>query len=505
MRRVAALTGLLLGATMFASGVGAFDLRYGTKGLPVSYGNPYVASGSPSVYTWSAMFDGLAAMDVNGEIEPALALSWELVNPTTWRFHLRHNVEFSNGEPFTADAVVTTIAWLKTSDGARTVIGAEVRNVTGARKEDDHTVLITTNRPDAILPRRMTGVPIIAAKAWTEMGPEEYSHAPATTGSFMIKDWSGNTGRLILAAFPKSWRPPKAARLILVNMPDNPARVQALLSNQIDIAGNVGFDDIDTIEAAGGVVFSATGWSVQALAFRTEPDRKTPVRDVRFRQALNYAIDKKAIVDTLFRGRVRVASQPAGVGTTGHDPTVEPYPYDPAKARALLAEAGYGNGVTLTFAVMIDRTPGDAAIYQTVARQLADVGVKLNLRQVTLPTWMQNYLAGKWPDDIDGFVLGWNAAPYNDVARPMEIYSCLSPSPVPIFCDRGMSNRLAAASEELDSAKREARLKALGREYRDAAPAIFLTETLDLFGVSQKVQGFEVRNRAPAYHKITLK
>lgn len=498
----AALAGLLIAAGA-ARDAASFDIRYGTKGLPVSHGNPYMANGSPSMFTWMAMFDGLTQLDVEGRLSPALALSWDVVSPTRWQFKLRPGVVFSNGEPFTADAVVATIAWLKTPEGSRTVIGGEIRAVASATREDDLTVLIDTDRPDAILPRRLSAVSIVAPKAWAELGPDAFARNPATTGSFMINDWSGNVGRLTLKAFAKSWRPPKAERLIVVNMPDNPARVQALLSGQIDIAGNVGVDDIDMIETAGGAVTITPSWSVQSLAFRLEPGRKTPLADVRVRRALNLAVDKDAIVNGLFRGQMRAAGQPAAVGTTGHDPTVTPYPFDAVKAKELLAEAGYPNGFPLTLEVMVDRTPGDAAVFQTVADQLGAIGVKVTLRQITFATWYSRYLSGEWGPETDGFVLGWNAAPYNDVQRPMEVYSCLKPNP--FYCNRDITDLLVAAGEEINLETRETMLRELAGAYRDDAPAIFLTETFDLFGVSRRVQGLAIRNRVPVYEAITIK
>jgi peptide/nickel transport system substrate-binding protein len=228
----------------------------------------------------------------------------------------------------------------------------------------------------------------------------------------------------------------------------------------------------------------------------------TPLRDVRVRRALNHAVDKDAIIQGLFRGRTRASGQPAARGTTGHDSAIPPYPFDQAKARALLAEAGHAAGFKLRLEIMVDRTPGDAAVFQTVADQLAAIGVRVELRQMTFPTWLSSYLSGNWPADSDGFVLGWNAAPYNDVARPMEVYSCLKPTP--FYCDRAITAQLVAAGEEMNLERRETLLKALSRTYRDDAPALFLNETVDLFGVSAKVAGLEIRNRAPAYHLITL-
>lgn len=498
MKRIVVALGLAAAAVQ-AQGA---ELRYGSKGLPVSFGNPYMASGSPSSYVWSAMFDALTQIDAKGELQPALAQSWDNVDPRTWRFKLKPGISFSNGEPLTAEAVTTAIAWLRTPEGRRSVIGNELRDVVGAERVDDLTVLVRTERPDAILPRRMSAVLLGAPKAWSKLGADGFAKAPATTGSYMVKDWGEGSGRVVLEAFQQSWRAPIVERLVIVNLPDNPARLQALQSRQIDIAGNINVDDMETVEMSGGRVVSGSSASVMAIGLRTQVDRATPLKDVRVRQALNYAVNKDVLNTALLRGLTTPSGQPAANGVVGHDAAIAPYPYDPAKARDLLKAAGYERGFSLKLDVIVDRTPADAAVYQTVADMLGQVGVKVELRTITFPSWLTKYLGGTWDKDTDGFTLSWNASTYNDVARPMEIYSCLKTNP--FFCDEGLTKQLRAAGEEMNLAKRETLLKALGRAYHDAAPSVFLLDLNDFFGVRDGLDGVEIVNRVPAYHKIKI-
>jgi len=220
------------------------------------------------------------------------------------------------------------------------------------------------------------------------------------------------------------------------------------------------------------------------------------------RQALNYAVDKDALNKALLRGLVGTSGQPAAHGVVGHDPAIAPYPYDVSKAKELLKAAGYERGFALKIDVIVDRIPADAAVYQTVAEMLAQVGVKAELRTITFPTWLTKYLSGNWDKDTDAFTLSWNASPYNDVARPMEIYSCLKTNP--FFCDEGLTKQLRAAGEEMDLTKREALLKTLGRAYHDTAPSLYLLDLNDFFGVRDGLEGVEIINRVPAYHKIKI-
>jgi peptide/nickel transport system substrate-binding protein len=305
-----------------------------------------------------------------------------------------------------------------------------------------------------------------------------------------------------LEAFKGSWRPAKIEKLTIINLPDNAARLQALQSKQIDIAGNINVDDMEAVEQFGARILSGSSASISSIAFRVSDGSLAALKDVRVRQAMNYAIDKTALNAALLRGLTAPAGQPAARGVVGHDPAIQPYAYDPAKARALLKEAGYEKGFELNVDVIIDRTPGDAAVYQTVADMLGQIGIKVELRTLPFPTWLSKYLSGTWDKETDAFSLSWNAQPYNDVARPMDIYSCRKP--FPFFCDQGLTDQLAKANEEMDLAKREAMLKTLGRAYHDAAPAIYLLDLNDFFAVRKGVDNVAIVNRVPTYHTITF-
>jgi peptide/nickel transport system substrate-binding protein len=495
---------LHIGAVATVSVAHADDniLRYATKGLPINYGNPYRANGTPSNFIWLGIFDALTRLDPDGNLVPALATSWQNVDPNTWQFKLRQNVTFSNGEPFTSEAVVAAITWLKTDEGRRSIIGNEVRNIASAQAIDDHTVLIRTDLPDAILPNRLNAMLIVAPTAWADLGPDAYAKDPAGTGSFVVTDWGDTSGVAELIARKDSWRPPHVDGVQMTNLPDNAARIQALLAGQVDIAGNINIDDIELVDGLGFSTVNAPIFGVMSLTFRLEEDRDTPLRDIRVRQALNYAVDKQAIADALLLGVTVPGGQPAGQLTFGHNPEIEPYPYDPDKARALLSQAGYPDGFDLTFAVMIERVPGDSAIYQTVANYLSQIGVRLELQTVTFPTWINNYLPGTWNDNIDGFTLSWNALPYNDVLRPMEYFSCLKA--VPFYCDQALTAKIVAAAAVMEEDLRRDRLFDLAQEFHTRAPSLFLVEMFDLFAHAPHVSNLKVANKVVMYENVRL-
>lgn len=503
---VLVLRSLTLGLLLFllptvhaaASGV----LRIGVHDSPVTFGNPYLANGIPSSFVWLGTFDALTRLDSDGSLGPGLATSWKLLDANTWQFTLRQGVTFSNGEPFDASAVVSAIGWLTSQEGRRSIIGNEMRSIAGAEAVGDHTVLIKTDPPDAILPNRLNAVFIVAPKAWQELGPDVFAKTPAGTGAFKVSDWGEATGTIVMDAYADSWRPPIIEQIRMTNLPDRASRVQALLSGQIHIAGNMDIDDVAFLQSEGFVTHAYPNFGVMGIAFRLEEDRDAPLKDIRVRQAINYGVNKEAIANALMLGTTVPGGQPAGTKTFGHNPDISPYPYDPDKARTLLKDAGYDDGLKLTFALMVNRIPGDSNIYQTLADQLSQIGVEVELRPVTFATWISDYLPGTWDDDIDGFTLSWNALPYNDVIRPMEYYSCLKS--IPFYCDEALTEKIVAAAGDMNRDSRQARLFDLAAEFHTRAPSLFLVEINEILAASPQVQGLRIANRVAVYEEISL-
>jgi peptide/nickel transport system substrate-binding protein len=499
------LTGpLLFGGLVIAvlSPVVAADLKYGVKGFPPSLGNPYVVAGPATDAVLDAVFDGLARLDSSGVLAPALALTWENITETSWRFKLRRDVRFSNGEPFNAGAVVAAISWLQSSEGEQALAAQHVRGIARVEIENAHAVVVHTERPDAILPNRLSAVAVVAPDAWRRMGTEAFAITPAGTGAFVVADWGFSSGRIKLEANVDSWRTPKVDTLTLISLPNPDARAQALLSGRVHIASGLDLENIEPLEAAGVFVIPAPTMSVAAIALRQDEGRASFLKDVRVRQALNYAVDKSHLSAVVLRGLAVSSGQPAARRTSGHNPNVRPYPYDPARAKALLFDAGIVASFGLRFDVVTGRSPGDVALLDDLAGQLREVGIEAEMRSIPYGRWLESYVSGIWPNDTDGFLLPFDSMPTNDVQSALRPYSC--DNPAPFYCDQEMSAASSDAVEELDFTDRLALLDALAVKFHDAAPAIFLTEQFDLFAISRQVKGFAVSGRVPVYENISL-
>ena len=418
---------LLLGAGLAACGGadGAEDgradlLRVGIPALPPSWGDPYRADGTPSSHTWAAIFDGLTRLDEDGKIAPALATDWQTQDGLVWDFTLRAGVGFSNGAPFNAAAAAATFNYLISPAGKATVVGSRVRSIASVAVRGPLSLRITLREPDAIFHKRLPSVAIVEPNAWAA-GIARFAAQPVGTGPYRLVRFDKRKRHAVLEANPYAWRPPAIGRLRLIELTDEAVRQQALISGDVDLA-RVGLDDLDLLTARGVRTVTAPSMQVMSLALITE-DRDGPLDDVRVRQALNLAVDKSALSKALMRGLAQPAGQPGAPGTTGYDPGLAAYPYDPAAARALLMQAGYPDGFEMAIEVVTGSLPSDSLIYQSVARYLADVGVRVQLRSIPFPVFLRRYLTNDW--QADAFGLSWNAAPFNDVQRPMENFSCL--------------------------------------------------------------------------------
>jgi peptide/nickel transport system substrate-binding protein len=464
-------------------------LRVGVAAFPPGGPDPRKSVSVFATYTWSPMYEALTTFAEDGTLMPELAVSWQRASPTSWTFTLREGVRFSNGRPLTAQDIADNIAALKQGDGPLQPIARQLESISAARALDARTVLVETAQPNAILPRELSALYIIEPDLWRKLGPVGFTRAPVGTGPFKLTNWG--EAKIDYAPNALSWRPPKVKALEIRELAENTGRLQALLSGQTDIAIGMGPDERPDIEAAGGRLHRRQPQDVISLAFIL--GQGGPVDDVRVRRALNHAVDKDSIANVILQGFTRPATQGAVEGLLGYDPDLKPYAYDPAKAKALLKEAGYEKGFSLDAEVIVSSNAGDGATYQFVATNLAAVNVKLNLITVPTPQMMRIVNQGEWKGEAFSQVFGsW---PTFEPLRTLRLHSCLWPKPW--YCDQAImpTFKAAMAAPELDE---RARLTSeVLRFYHDQASALMLHEIPLLDGVAGRV-----KNYAPQKGKI---
>lgn len=488
----------LLSLAFVPSFADAETLRVGHPSIAVTSADPFARDEGGGLRF--AMYDGLTWLHPTGDLQPSLAVSWENEDDTTWVFYLREGVQFSNGEPFNATSVIGTFDGLFAPD-TNHGRAADLATVESYAARDDYTVEIKTNVPDPILPKRVSQLPMIEPKAYEQMGHQQFARTPVGTGAYTIESWGNNNSRPVLVASETSWREVQHFdRIEKTIITDPGARISGLLSGRLDFAVSLANDDVAMLEASGVTTHVINNPSILSIALINVREDDSPIKDARVRRALNYAVNKQAIVDFILGGTVRVAHQPATPELIGYNPDAEPFDYNPEKAKQLLAEAGYADGFDLKFSVYGGILAGDTLIFQQVAQDLSAIGIDVELRQVSFPDYLGRLFSGDWGDS-DGFSIGWMNLNFWDPQRAFEQFSCAYTGA--FYCDEEAMPLIEAAGVEMDPVKRDRLLQDVVLRLRDQGAALWISE---MGGVIAHKPGIDIgpyRLDGSAFAKMT--
>ncbi len=359
--------------------------------------DPYSTNNSFTTAFINNIYEGLARFNEELKVEPALAESWQTVSPTVWRFKLRRNVKFHNGEPFSADDVV--FSWQRIQSPG-SISKLDLGGIKDVRKVDAYTVDVETHTPFPLLLNNLMSFTIMS-KAWCEANnakeasdlqqkKENFANRNANgTGPFMLKSREVDV-KTVLAVNTNWWDKPKH-NLTEVNftpIQSDATRTASLLSGALDATVSVPLQDVQRINSSGTFTV-VQGPELRTIFFGMDQYRdellysdvkgKNPFKDVRVRRALYQAIDVEAIKRSVMRG----VSWPAGMivspalngAPQGMNARI--LPYDPEAARKLLAEAGYPDGFTVGMQCPNNRYVYDEQICLAVISMLGRAGVKI--------------------------------------------------------------------------------------------------------------------------------
>jgi peptide/nickel transport system substrate-binding protein len=438
--------------------------------------DPAYDTNRKSISVMSQIYDRLIWWDGDGKLEPALATSWEMIDDTTLELKLREGVTFHNGDPFTADDVVFTFERLLDADNPVPLSSYMVGSMSGIEKVDDMTVRITTPSPRALIVSEVARISIVSQKA-VEAGGEQYGLTPVGTGPFKLVRWDKNE-RIVFEAFDDHWRGrPELDELVFKIIPDEFARFAAIMAGEADVIPGVPPERVAELERNPNIkvvtVQSARNMFVGMNTW--EP----PFDDVRVRQAMNYAVDVQLIVDTILSGYGVPNNSICGQVVVGFDPDLEGYDYDPEKAKALLAEAGYPDGLEVMFWGTNARYLKDKEIQEAIGAQLAEVGVKVTHN---MPEWADYW--GKYrPGELDGLMFLGTGNDLMDCDMTMT-YRYYSQTAGQYFNSPELDALIEKEQAEVDPAKRQEIFDEIQRYIRDQAAWIFLYDPVDLYAIN---------------------
>lgn len=463
----------------------------------VSNMDPHKANDIYTANVTKQIYNNLVKMDQNMEIQKDLAESWENPDAKTWVFHLRKGVKFHNGEEFTARDVKFTLDRILdpkiASPGKRLV--SELAKV---EVVDPYTVRLTTKQPFAPLLTNLTRyeMAMLNQKAVTEAGPDFGKH-PIGTGPFMFQEHHYGD-KVVLSRFDDYFEGPAKAKTIIYRaIPEDATRVVEMESGGIDIMYNLPPQDFDRLSRNPNIRTIESLY--QATTFVGFNTKVKPFDNKLVRQALNYAVDKKAIIEAVWFNRGTPSYGPLSPSIWGFDPTLPPaYPYNPEKAKALLKQAGFPSGFQCV--IWTDPRTERKSICEMVQAYLAQVGVTASIESIEWGKFLVETRTGSGAKGL--FILGWTGTGDADGG----VFSLFHSSGI------GSNNRnfwftpeldqlMEAGRTTLDLPKRKAIYAKIQRYIVEGAPNIFIGIPKNLAAVSQKVQGFQLyaNNINPLY------
>src|SRR6201747_1270098 len=489
----------------------AQTLRYANQGDLKSL-DPYTLRESTTIAHHGQVYEGLVARDKNLQIVPCLAESWETPEPTRWRFHLRKNVKFQNGDPFTADDVLFSADRVRAKgSNLQTRIDSDVKVV----KVDDYTVDFVLTAPNPIL-HSQWNTWYIMDKQWAEennavaptpaaaTSPSFASLHANGTGAFSIESHQPGV-KTVFKANPNGWRKPEhnLKEIIFTPIGSDATRVAALLSGEVDVIEPVPIQDIGRVDSSPNAQV-LKGPELRTIFLGMDQVRdellysnvkgKNPFKDIRVREAFYKAVDVELIKNRVMRGlstpsALMIAPQLYKLSGDFVRPK-----FDPDGAKKLLTEAGYPDGFEVTMDCPNDRYVNDAAICQAVVGMLARIGIKINLNAQPKQQYFAKVLkAGGFQTSF--YLLGWTPGTSDSQNVLYDIMGCRDDPKSPRgeanlggYCNKTFDAIADKVLLELDTGKRDQLIKEAFEIGAKDFGYIPLHQQALAWGVSKKVK-----------------
>jgi len=457
----------------------------------------------------SNIYQGLVQREADGSVSASLAERWEVVNPTTWRFHLRRNVRFHDGAPLTAADVVMSAERVRQNDMAYVL--QSVATVTAI---DDHTVEMVTRAPNPILLQDLT-LFFVMSRPWV-MANNAMNVARAGqpgagtafpqlnangTGPFRLVERLADE-RTVLVPNPQYWDAASMnhgiTRAVFRPVASAPTRVAALLSRELDLMYHVPLQNVQQVQAAPGVRL-IQGPTARTIYFAMDvareqsldaPGQPNPLRDPRVRQAMYQAIDMNTITRVILRGSTVASGLPIAAAVGGHVPALaERLPFDAAASRRLLTEAGFPNGFPVTLNCPNNRYVNDEAICQAAVSMLQRAGIQARLDAMPFGRFLQRGGAG----EFQFYLLGWTPGNF-DITNPARELLGEGSFNWGRFRDPQMDAWVAEMGTLLPENPRRTELARLyWTRFRELLPMIPLHQEPQIFAVRDTVADFTMR------------
>lgn len=497
-------------ALLAPAGAGAqTTLKFAFQGDAKSL-DPYSLNETFTLGFLGNVYEGLTRRGPELEIQPALAESWEIVEPTRWRFHLREGVKFHNGNDFTAEDVVFSFERVRAEGSDLTT---RVPADAAIEKVDEHTVDFVLSAPNPILHAEWDTW-YIMDKEWAEEHDavmptsasgdnESYATFNANgTGPFRITEHEPGV-RSVFEVNENWWDEAQhnLDQVVFTPISSDATRVAALLSGEIDMMYPVPVQDIERVNNNDGTS-ALTGPELRTIFLGMDQMRdellysdvegENPFKDVKVRKAFYQAIDIEAIKERIMRGLSTPSALMISPFLFERSDEFERHPYDPEAAKALLAEAGYADGFEVGMDCPNDRYVNDERICQAIVSMLAKIGVTVDLNAQPKAQYFAKVLASGGYD-TSFFLLGWTPGSFDSHNVLINLHNCRdeegkgSPFNLGGYCNERVDELTAMIGTENDQDKRNDMIAEAFRLIHDEVAHIPLHQQGLAWGVRDNV------------------
>lgn len=475
-----------------------------TLGQPAETLDPHNYQSAPTNNVLRQVFELPIVRDADGRMTAGLATEWEQIESDRHRLTIREGVTFHNGDELVPEDVAFSIRRIVDADVD--IASPQADNhpgVVDAQTVEDHAIEVISEGPNPAMLDRLTAFCEISQQSWIEDHDQaELASNPNGTGPFEVVEYDEGVS-VEMEAFDRYWgESPDADRVTFMSASEDSARVNALLGGDTDFIVNVPSQDVPRLEDddATDVIAGPSN----RIVYNAMRDDVEPFTSQEFRQAMNYAVDVESIIENVLMGFGDVTSQPTLEGHFGHDPDVDPYPYDPDRAEELVAESGF-EGADITLHTPVGRYVRDVEVAQTVAGYIDDLPtVSCEVEQRDFASMLEE-IQEHDPDVSPHFyllALG-NLAFLGSATISLSL---LSGAAFTSFHDEEVDELYTEAVQEVEESTREELLRDLNGKLHERAPWLYLHRQYSIFGVNdEKIESYQARMDERIHvHEIAL-
>jgi peptide/nickel transport system substrate-binding protein len=456
--------------------------------------DPHLHLETPASNVLLQIYDTLLFRDRDLKLIPWLAESWKLVNPTTWEFKIRKGAKFHNGEDVDAEAVKYSLERIvdpNTKPQRQITFFGLIERVDVV---DKYTARVITKRPFPVLENNLALLGnIVPPKYFKGNDMAHLAKNPVGSGPYKFVRWSKDE-QIVMEANETWWGGvPKVKTLVFRPIPEHAVRVAALQAGEIDIAVNIPPHLVPVIDKHPRL-YASKAPSVRTIFIPIYTHKfdsankmlgpvEHPTKDKRVRQALNYAVDVDEVIKTVLEGQAIRVATPLTPRHFGFDATLAPFKLDVARAKKLLADAGYPNGIDLVLNSPDGRYLKDKEVSEAIAGQLTKASIRTTVRVFEWTTYLNKHVYIHAADPM--FLIGWGNTNWDADGTLFPLWR--SGQPLANFSNPDFDGLVEDAKANMDPRARLDRYARALRVFMDEAPAIPLYQQMDLYGVNKRV------------------